>query len=213
MRDPGTLGAIATSLALRDAGARPYSWIVRWRRRRPYLGKFVAPEIHLAPIEELVGEGLLIAASGIRLAIKNKAILAILRHREDFDETRYLAFAQQQLRDLAMEKSAELEHLYAQWDSTDSHGLDEEDTETEIERLERRRRMLLGLISRLLELADDEVYPGELANAALIAAREEVAGAITASALRDSGPDDLVTGAERQMALLDLGAELDALLN
>ena len=185
---------------------------MRWRRRRPFLGVFVAPEVTLVPVEELVAEGLLIAASGIRLAIKNKAILAILKHREDFDETRYLALAQQQLRDLAMEKSAELEHLYEKWDSTD-YGLDEEDTETELARLERRRRMLLGLISRLLELADSDEYPGELADAALAAAREEVAGAITASALRGNGPDDLVTGAERQMAILDLSAELDALTN
>lgn len=185
---------------------------MRWRRRKPFLGTFVAPEVRVVPIDELVEEGLLIAASGIRLSIKNRAILRILRHRDDFDEQWYRELARTQLRELAVEKSTELEHLYEQWDS-EQLDLDDEDTEAEIERLERRRAMLLGLVKRLLELADGEEYAAQLADAALASAREEVAGAITASALRQSGPADLLTGAERTMALLDLSAELDGLVN
>ena len=64
------------------------------RRRRVDLGTFVDPEeVEPAPVEQVVHEGLLIAASAVRMSLKNRIIVRALRDAADFDSEELAEFA------------------------------------------------------------------------------------------------------------------------
>src|SRR5689334_21560643 len=78
------------------------------RSRRPNLGKYVAPEsFPEATLAELVDEGVMIAAAGVRLAVKNLMILKSVRDGLDYDQGRYESAVSEELLNMAEEKDAD----------------------------------------------------------------------------------------------------------
>jgi hypothetical protein len=173
-------------------------------RKRMKFRKFEPPAPRPAPpIESLVDEGLLILSTGIRMAVKNQAILWVLRDGDDFDHERYLETVRDLVLDAADEAVADADRI-AESDDPDP---DETDESYEIakaidpDRRERRQLVLRGMSERLAVLADDEAYLAGLALEARDAAWDEIGGAVTASALRVVPGAKGVTGEDRDRAM------------
>jgi hypothetical protein len=61
------------------------------KKRKVDLGKYVDPPITPIPaVDRIIEEGVLIAASAVRMTVKNQIIVAALRDHTDFDETTLL---------------------------------------------------------------------------------------------------------------------------
>lgn len=173
-------------------------------RKRMKFRKFEPPAPRPAPpMESLVDEGLLILETGIRMAVKNQAILWTLRDGDDFDHERYLQTVRDMVLEAADEATADADRIAA----TDDRDPDETDESYEIakaidpDRRERRQLVLRGMTERLTALADDEAYLAGLALEARDAAWDEIGDAVTAAALRASPEGPSVGGEDRDLAM------------
>src|SRR5687767_9662599 len=63
-----------------------WSWLSRQFRRSPSLPPFRPDPQPLAPFEQALDEGLLIARHGVALAVRNRLILRALKENEAFDD-------------------------------------------------------------------------------------------------------------------------------
>ena len=145
------------------------------------MAPFVAPQPRDdLSIDAVIDDGLLIAVSGVRLAVRNLMIVRALRENADYDEAWYLDATLSELRLLAAEKRADAARVAeyhaaatdpaaSRWSALDYH---EEDAGI----LVRRREMLLGLAERLDRMGDAEA--GAIVDAARAAALDDIAGAI-----------------------------------
>jgi len=182
--------------------------MVWFRKRRIDLGRYVGPEsFPVVPIADVVEEGVLIAASAARLAMRNQAVVRILRDREDVDLDWYVAAGREQLALFAEEKAGDVARVEAEIRAWSRPRRPEKE---EGERLERRHQMLIGLVDRLAELAADEAYMNALARTTRDAVVDEMRGAITFAALRSTAPD-VAEGDERDAAITSLEEELRGL--
>jgi len=193
---------------------------VRWlvRRRRFSLGRYVpALPGREATLDEIVDDGFLISSSAIRLAVKNRIILASLRDREDYSEERTRDVVREELLQLAREKDDD-----AEWAERESRAAafrtgmpsnhsDFRAVDTAI--LERRREVSRALADRLRAVSEDDHFVTEVSDGAHAAAWEEIAASITArAALASSAPPDAAYPRERgdrMLGLLDDIAALD----
>ncbi len=188
-----------------------------WRKRRRRsidLGRYEPPESFPEPSdEELVDEGLLIAAAGVRLAAKNLMVLRVLREQADYDEAWYTDAVRQELQHVADEKERDLAQLEATREKAEGrpgkaeHHADYRSRDVHL--LEKRERILVRLVERLRELADDDEYAAGLVAAARESALAEVGVSIrrhAAAGLPD--PDyDLERSTRLRLLAVDL-AEL-----
>src|SRR5690349_9148825 len=86
----------------------------RKRRSRLDLGTYVPQDYpDDTPVEDLIDEAMLIAASGVRLAVKNLIILRSVRDHVDYDEERVVAAVREELHNLADEKDGDADRLAA----------------------------------------------------------------------------------------------------
>jgi hypothetical protein len=84
----------------------------RLRRGRVDVGRYEAPEpTEPPPVEEIAEEGVLIAASAVRMAVKNRQIVRALRDRDDYSEKAAVSAAREVFRALAREKREDVERL------------------------------------------------------------------------------------------------------
>lgn len=185
----------------------------RARKRRVYLGEYRAPaSIELAPIERLIDEGALIAGAAARIAIKNKLILRILRDGKDFSATWLDTAVRKELRALAKEKATDATRVTKITEKARDLPGDAEANDdyrsNDVENLERRHAMLVGLVERLNQLADDDTYMQELATAVHERAWEEISAAITALAISLIGSTEQLTEGDRDLRKEQVGADL-----
>lgn len=161
----------------------------RLRRGRVDVGTYEAPEpVEPLPVEEIAEEGLLIAASAVRMAVKNRQIVRALRDRADYSEKNAVAAAREVFRALAREKRDEVERLDEIIEATrDRPGRALHQTDYrkgDADRLERREQVSDILADRLDELAEDDAYVLSVVDAARESAWEEIGASITAKLLR-----------------------------
>ena len=185
------------------------AWFGRRRRpKRVQLGTYRNPEPRAAAsIESLVDEGLQIVESGVRLAVKNQAILWALRDRADFDHLQY--------------RDATREHLLAAAavSATDADRTADELAKpgeerryanlAEPGRLERRLDVLLGLVARIHGVIDDESYLAGLALEARDAAWDEIGAAVIVAALHAGTKLERPTGDDRDWAIAQVRFDLE----
>jgi len=153
------------------------------RRRRIDLGTYRAPEPRpLAPVEDMVDEGVMIVTATVRMAVKNLIIVQALRDRLDFDADAMLREVTSELRRLADEKREDGDRIEQagtlaegrigkarhQWDY---HASD-------LEALGRRQEVSRLLAGRLDELSNDKAYGRDLVEQARERAFEEFAGSV-----------------------------------
>jgi hypothetical protein len=179
------------------------------RRDRDNLRPFVPPASSpRPPVEDLVEEGVLIAVSGIRMAVKNRAIVRAIREDADFDIDWYLATVRAQMELLSAETDADVRRFERDNDPSDKRAAR---FPGESERIFLRRSMLTGLAQRLRELATDDGFVRGVAIESRDRALEEIGDAITSSVLRSIAPLDTLTGGDRLIALQSLYSDLEQL--
>jgi len=161
----------------------------RLKRGRVDVGTYEAPEpVEPLPVEEIAEEGLLIAASAVRMAVKNRQIVRALRDRADYSEKNAVAAAREVFRALAREKREDVERLDEIIDRTrDRPGRATHQTDYrkgDTDRLERREQVSDILADRLDDLAEDDEYLLGVVNAAKGAAWDEIGASIQAKLAR-----------------------------
>ena len=105
---------------------------------------------------------MLIAASAVRMAVKNRQIVRALRDRDDYSEKAAVAAAREVFRALAREKREDVERL----DDIIEHARDRpgraqhqtDYRKADAELLERREQVSDILADRLDDIADDDEY-------------------------------------------------------
>lgn len=129
-------------------------------------------------IDSLVEEGLLIARSALRLAIKNHIIIRALRERADFDYDDLHRALRDEVNALASERAADAERLEEARDRARKrkgrarHQTDYRQADVELLRL--REQIDRVLVQRLQDLVDDEAFFREIVDAARDAAMTEI---------------------------------------
>ena len=174
-----------------------------------------------APISRIVDEGVLIALSSVRMAVKNDIIVAGLGEHADYDLARFADSARREMLALARENQESGERVRAErkelTSSTWRYDLTQ-DQLMDLRQLKLRRRVHKRLALALRNLADDEEQVGRLVADAQHAASEEVQDAMHTRLMRLSidplDPDYQLHRAERtemfllvDLALLQLKAD------
>lgn len=158
-------------------------------RGRVDVGKYEAPEPTVPlPVEDIAEEGVLIAASAVRMAVKNRQIVRALRDRDDYSENAAMKAAREVFRALAREKRDEVARLDDIIEySRDRPGRAQHQTDYrkgDAELLERREQVSDILADRLDELAEDDDYVRGIVHAARDAAWDEIGSSIQAQLSR-----------------------------
>ncbi|WP_354496754.1 hypothetical protein [Mycetocola sp. 2940] len=126
-----------------------WSWLSRLFRRSPYLPPFRPDPQPLAPFEQALDEGLLIARHGVTLAVRNRLIVRALKENEAFDDAATARIVDEELQRAAEEQRENAEgaqalHAVAGRSggiADHAHDYHRIDTAT----LERRERLYLAL--------------------------------------------------------------------
>jgi hypothetical protein len=142
-----------------------------------------------APISRIVDEGLLIALSSVRMAVKNDIIVAGLAEHANYDTARFEGTARRELRALAEENLASAIRVRRQrkklTSSTRWLNLSE-DQLVDIRQFKLRSRVHKRLAAALVAVADDEDRVVQIVREAQKAASAEVQDAMRARLLRMS---------------------------
>ena len=162
-----------------------------------------------APISRIVDEGVLIALSSVRMAVKNDIIVAGLGEHADYDLVRFAATARRELLGLAQENEESAERVRAQrkdlTSATWRYDLSQ-DQLMDIRQLKLRKRVHRRLAKALTVVADDEEHVARLVRDSQNAASDEIQDAVHTRLMRLSidplDPEYLRHRAERTEMLL-----------
>jgi hypothetical protein len=133
--------------------------------------------------KRIVAEGLLIALSAVRMAVKNRIIIGALREHRDYDQAEYAAIAQHELHLLALQNTdtarrvGRLRRALANVRWTESLS---EDQRLDLRQLTRRRRVHRRLAVALHEVAADDAQVARLVEQAQADASQEIGRALSA---------------------------------
>ncbi|TFC92429.1 MULTISPECIES: hypothetical protein [Cryobacterium] len=137
----------------------------------------------MASMERIVEEGLLIALSAVRMAVKNHIIVGALREHRDFADADYAAAARTELNRLVLQNEEDAERTGRQrknlarqrsaFELTDDRRLD-------VRQLGLRRQVHLKLAVALRTVADDDAQVAGLLDRARQDASEEIGAAVAA---------------------------------
>ncbi|TFC52297.1 MULTISPECIES: hypothetical protein [unclassified Cryobacterium] len=173
------------------------------------------------PISRIVDEGLLIALSSVRMAVKNDIIVAGLAEHADYDLARFADSARREMLALSRENQESGERVRAQrkelTSSTWRYDLTQ-DQLMDLHKLKLRRKMHKLLALALVAVADDEDQVARLVRDAQHAASDELQDAMHTRLMRLSidalDPEYQLRRAERtemfvlvDLALLKLKAD------
>lgn len=161
------------------------SWLARVFRRTPRFPPYRPEPQPLAPFEQALDEGLLIARHGVALAAKNRLIVRALRESAAFDDEVTAEIIDDELRQAAEEQRGNARMMgrararagisggYA--DHAHDYHLIDAGT------LRRRERLYLALADTLEDARNDPDAVAELAERARTAAWQDIGTHITAS--------------------------------
>ena len=154
------------------------SWLAKVFRRTPRLLPYRPSPQPLAPFEQALDEGLLIAKHGLTLAIKNRLIVRALREHAPFDDEALSRIVDEELQ-LAAEEQREYAHMMGRARATadlsggyadHAHDYHLIDAGT----LRRRERLYLALAQTLEGYRTDPDAVAALGNRARTAAWEDI---------------------------------------
>lgn len=174
------------------------------RRSSVDLGRYEGPiAVPVAPVSAVIDEGVLIARSAVRMAVKNRMIVAALRDGLSYDHTRFVLFAIERLAELADHEATSAERVRERRARQSPHP---QLTAAEArDESVRREEIHTGLGAALTALASDPVELDRI----LTGAREDALGEMTANlssaAIDDSAitvDDDYGVGKDERVAAL-----------
>ena len=169
-----------------------------------------------AVVEQHVSEGVLVARSALRLAVKNGVIVSTLRDARPWNTADVTTLAREAVDSLISELSATADRLDADAAAQPIHrrGAKRRTSELETSRLELRARTARGVVQRLLLMRDDEAVIAGLVQVA----RDDTLMELTRARLQVENQFANQTPDERRIAmegvasdLLDLSARHDAM--
>lgn len=152
-----------------------------WLKRKPRPAsrpKRRLPQRVLAPIEEIVEQGLLVADVAVRMQVKNAIILNALGHKADYDEQEIIEMVRETLGELAAERGRDAKHIdrmrgeiretgFSTWSEND-YGSGDNRT------LRHRQEVYEQVAEQLRDRVDDEEYLRQTAERARAAAWNEI---------------------------------------
>lgn len=152
------------------------NWFTR-RRRRPRPPRRL-PRRELAPVEDIIEQGLLVADVASRMTVKNAIIMNALKNRAAYDSQQIRDMVRDSLIELAEERERDARHIErvrgeirntgrSAW-SESEYGNDDSRT------LRHRQEVYEGVATELRERADDPEYIDRTAERARVAAWEEI---------------------------------------
>lgn len=162
--------------------------------------------------DEAVAEVIMVSTVATRLGVTNRAVISMLRDKANPDLDWYREAVRAELAELAEEKTRDADWLKAEIkiaagrpgrarDSQDFRSVD-------VKPLKRRRNVLLAVVDRLAQLANDDTYVTTEATECRDRTRAEVKVAIQEIASRGVHPDPYLTDEERTKRIGDLGRDL-----
>ena len=188
-------------------------WRRRKRRRFAPFDRAALPEVEPLTFEETYAEGLLVAESAGRMALKNRIIVMALRGEEPYVAERSAAAAREVLHELMQETdevaewSAAERESAAQREGRSAHQHDYHRADAWNLRL--RERVNAALAKRLGELRNDPVYLAAFAERARRDAWSEIAEVIDARLAREWPEIEVDETYERERDGRVRGLELD----
>ncbi|MBC7518458.1 MAG: hypothetical protein H7248_06170 [Microbacteriaceae bacterium] len=167
-------------------------------------------------ISRIVDEGLLIALSAVRMAIKNRLIVGALRDFHNYDQSEYGQFAIAQITLLAEQNRADAKRVAIEKRSFGPAVWVIEltpDQRSDVKLLNRRRRVYKRLATALLAVGADAQQVSELVETARIDAGAEISDALQTRLIdRVIDPREPDYEFERPDRLRTLSDDLAALL-
>lgn len=163
-----------------------------FRRRRERFAPFdrsALPEVAPLTFEETYAEGLLVAESAARMALKNRIIVMALRGEEPYDVERAAAAAREVLHELVQEIDQVAEWSAAERESAaqrEGRSVHQHDYHrADAWNLRLRERVNVAVADRLGELRNDDDYLAALAERARQDAWSEIAEVINVRLARE----------------------------
>lgn len=193
-------------------------WRKRERRRFKPFDRHALPEVPPPTFDEMLAEGVLVAESAGRMALKNRLIVEALRGEEPFAPERAAAAAREVLYELVREAD-EVAELTGETRSTAARREGRSSHEHDYRRADaanlRRREQVYAAVSKeLWQRRNDPEYLAKFAERARDEAWQEVSGAIEIRLEREWGEwphieVDETYEAERDDRVHDLLADLE----
>lgn len=160
-----------------------FAWIKRKSKQksapRP---KRRLPQRHLAPVEEIVEQGLMVADVAARMTVKNAIILNALGRKADYDKQQVEQMMQDAVLELAVERERDARHIsrmrgeirktgYSSWSEND-YGSEDNTT------LRHRQEVYEQVALQLRERAENDPYLTHASERALSAAWHEIGNSL-----------------------------------
>lgn len=139
------------------------------------------------PIERIVDEGLLIALSAVRMAVKNDIIVGALRDNLDYEPARYALATKAELHVLSrqnVDSAIRVSHLRKAITKGKRSLAITEDQRKDLSQFALRRRVHKLLAVALDEVADDDERVARIVADAQLAAVDEIRNAVSARLIR-----------------------------
>ncbi|WP_449277892.1 asparagine synthase [Leucobacter sp. GX24907] len=147
------------------------------RRRRPRGPEFL-PRRELAPVEEIVEQGLLVADVAVRMNVKNEIIMNALKRGENYDAAQIADMVREATIELADERDRDAAHIQQVRDEISEKGNSAWSEATfrggDNRTLKHRQQVYEGVAEKLREHASDENYVTSTAERAREAAWSEI---------------------------------------
>lgn len=154
-----------------------FDWLKRKKKTAPR-PKRRLPQRHLAPVEEIVEQGLMVADVAVRMNVKNAIITNALGRKADYDKEQITRMVQDATLELAVERERDARHIarmrgeikqtgFSTWSEND-YGSDDNAT------LRHRQEVYEQVAAQLRERADNEQYLADAAERARSAAWNEI---------------------------------------
>lgn len=153
-----------------------FSWFKR--SKRPTRPRRTLPKRQLAPVEEIVEQGLLVADVAARMTVKNTIIMNALKRRIDYQPDQIIEMVRETITELAEERERDARHIERMRDEIRSTGRsawsESEYGNGDNRTLRHRQEVYEGVAAELRRRAADPEYLDRTAERARTAAWEEI---------------------------------------
>ncbi len=162
--------------------------------------------IDRATLEQHVSEGVIVARSALRLAVKNSVILSTLRDARPWNTDEVTMMAREAINALMVELRATADRLEADLSATPGHGrtAKRRNARQEAARLTVRAQTARGVVTFLRELRDDDAAIAQLVQTA----RDDTLMELTKARLQSEHEFAQQSPAERRLAIEGVNADL-----
>lgn len=136
------------------------------------------PRRELAPVADIIEQGMLVADVAVRMSVKNDIIMNALKRHVDYDEQQIVDMVREAVVNLADERRHDAEYVHQVRDEVRERGrsswMDSDYDNNDGRTLRHREEVYEGVSQQLRERADDEEYLRRTAERARLAAWAEI---------------------------------------